>query len=49
MLHKSNDEKDRVMFMYKFVKGCSESSFGINVARLAGLPDTIITRAKAKS
>jgi DNA mismatch repair protein MSH6 len=49
MLHKSNEEQDQVMFMYKFVKGCSESSFGINVARLAGLPNSIIDKAKAKS
>jgi DNA mismatch repair protein MSH6 len=35
-------EKDRIEFLYKFVKGECPSSFGINVAKMAGLPDKVI-------
>jgi len=49
MLHKSNEAQDRVMFLYKFVKGACQSSFGMNVARMAGLPPSILTKAKIKS
>ncbi|XP_003742162.1 DNA mismatch repair protein Msh6 [Galendromus occidentalis] len=36
-----NDED--VVFLYKFVPGNCEKSFGFNVARLAGLPQRIVT------
>lgn len=36
-----------VTFLYKFVPGVALSSFGMNVARLAGLPLTLITQAAA--
>ena len=39
----------RVTFLYKFRRGASESSFGINVARIAGLPQKVIEKAEAKS
>lgn len=35
----------KVVFMRKLVKGGSEHSFGIHVARLAGLPPSIVRRA----
>ena len=35
----------KVVFLRKLVKGGSEHSFGIHVAKLAGLPQTIIKRA----
>lgn len=35
----------KVIFMRKLVRGGSEHSFGIHVAKLAGLPNTVIQRA----
>ena len=37
--------KDKVIFLYQLVPGNSEHSFGIHVARMAGLPAEIIRRA----
>lgn len=41
---KADDEK--VTFLYKIKDGAAGRSFGINVARLAGLPDSVLARAK---
>lgn len=37
---------DEVIFLRKIVPGRADQSYGIQVARLAGLPDSLITRAK---
>ncbi len=37
--------KDQVIFMRKLVPGGSEHSFGIHVARMAGMPSILISRA----
>lgn len=37
---------DQIIFLRKIVKGGADKSYGIQVARLAGLPATIIARAK---
>jgi DNA mismatch repair protein MutS len=37
---------DRVIFLRRIVEGSADRSYGIQVARLAGLPKAIITRAK---
>ncbi|MEO7931681.1 MAG: DNA mismatch repair protein MutS [Chthoniobacterales bacterium] len=37
---------EQIIFLRKIVKGCADKSYGIQVARLAGLPPTIIRRAK---
>ena len=37
---------DQIIFLRKIVKGGADKSYGIQVARLAGLPPTIIARAK---
>lgn len=37
--------KGKVVFMRKLVKGGSEHSFGIHVAKLAGMPPSIVKRA----
>ena len=37
---------DDVIFLRKIVRGGADKSFGIQVARLAGLPDDVIQRAK---
>ena len=46
-LHVSAREwKDSVVFLRKIEPGGSDRSFGIQVARLAGLPATVVTRAQ---
>jgi len=37
---------DEVIFLYKLVEGAADHSYGIHVARLAGLPQKVITRAR---
>jgi DNA mismatch repair protein MutS len=37
---------DRIVFLRKIVEGGSDRSYGIQVARLAGLPEAVIERAK---
>ncbi|MBQ0109872.1 MAG: DNA mismatch repair protein MutS, partial [Clostridiales bacterium] len=36
-----------VVFLRKIVKGAADNSYGIEVAHLAGVPDTVVKRAKA--
>ncbi len=38
--------KDEIVFLRKIVRGAADKSYGIQVGRLAGLPDPIIQRAK---
>jgi DNA mismatch repair protein MutS len=38
--------KDDIVFLRKVVRGGSDRSYGIQVARLAGLPPRLITRAQ---
>ncbi len=40
------EEGDKVVFLYRIVPGGTDRSYGIQVARLAGLPATVIERAK---
>ncbi len=37
---------DDIVFLRKIVKGGADQSYGIQVAKLAGVPDTVIQRAK---
>jgi DNA mismatch repair protein MutS len=37
---------DRIVFVHKVVEGVSDRSYGIQVARLAGLPETVVKRAR---
>ena len=37
---------DEVIFLYKVVEGATDKSYGIQVARLAGIPREVIERAK---
>ncbi len=39
------EDDDKVTFLYKIKDGPAGRSFGINVARLAGLPESVLTRA----
>ena len=38
--------QDKVTFLYKLADGVCPDSFGINVARLANIPEDVLTRAK---
>jgi len=38
---------DEIVFLHKIVEGGTDRSYGIQVARLAGVPDELIERAKA--
>ena len=40
------EKGDDIVFLRKIVKGGADKSYGIQVAKLAGLPDTVIERAK---
>jgi len=37
---------DEVIFLYKAIEGSCDESFGIHVAKLAGMPDAVVTRAR---
>lgn len=39
----------QVTFLYKLTDGACPKSYGVNVARLAGLPDSVLQRASAFS
>ena len=39
------EENDKVTFLYKMVPGATNKSYGINVARLASLPESLLIRA----
>jgi len=41
-----HEEGDKVVFLYRIVPGGTDRSYGIQVARLAGLPERVIVRAK---
>lgn len=41
-----HEEDDTVTFLYRIVPGKADKSYGINVARLAHLPGTVLDRAK---
>jgi DNA mismatch repair ATPase MutS len=36
---------DRIVFLYKLKDGRAEQSFGLNVAKVVKIPDSIITKA----
>lgn len=40
------EKGDDIVFLRKIVKGGADKSYGIQVAKLAGVPDTVIQRAK---
>jgi DNA mismatch repair protein MutS len=42
----AREYKDDIIFLRKIVAGRSDRSYGIQVARLAGLPPAVVSRAK---
>lgn len=43
---KVREHADQIIFLRKIVKGSGDKSYGIQVAKMAGLPNSIIQRAK---
>jgi DNA mismatch repair protein MSH6 len=43
------DGVDQVTFLYRLTEGACPKSYGVNVARLAGLPDAVVRRAAVVS
>jgi DNA mismatch repair protein MutS len=43
----ARERGDDVVFLYKLVKGAASRSYGVAVARLAGLPEPVLARARA--
>lgn len=41
-----HESSDNIVFLRKIVRGGTDKSYGIHVGRLAGLPSTVISRAK---
>ncbi len=39
------EENHEIIFLYKIIEGTANKSYGINVARLASLPDSLLQRA----
>ncbi|CAK8544398.1 unnamed protein product [Lathyrus sativus] len=44
-----NEGLDEVTFLYRLTPGACPKSYGVNVARLAGLPTSVLQKAAAKS
>ena len=40
------EEGEHIIFLHKIVDGPADKSYGIHVAKLAGLPDSVVSRAK---
>lgn len=40
------DKHDKVYFLHKVIPGNADKSYGINVAKMAGIPEEIVQRAK---
>lgn len=41
-----HESEDHIVFLRKIIRGGTDKSYGIHVGRLAGLPGSVITRAK---
>ncbi len=42
------EKDDDVIFLHKIIEGCANQSYGIQVARLAGVPDELLQNASKK-
>lgn len=49
-IHEEQSNKgSRILFLYKLIPGAADHSFGLNVAQMAGLPQSTIHVAKARA
>jgi DNA mismatch repair protein MutS len=42
----SDDEQNGIVFLHRVVPGCAGRSYGVHVARLAGMPISVVKRAE---
>ncbi|GLV59459.1 DNA mismatch repair protein MutS [Dictyobacter sp. S3.2.2.5] len=42
----NEDDPNGIVFLHRVVPGCAERSFGVHVAKLAGMPPSIVKRAE---
>ena len=49
MAFRHDQNTDQILFLYRFIQGDCPQSFGLNVARLAGIPTKVMIIAKQKS
>lgn len=43
------EKYEKVVFLYKLKPGACSASFGINVAKVTGIPESILNKAKEKA
>ena len=43
----SEDEQDGIVFLHRVIPGCARRSYGVHVARLAGMPLSVVRRAES--
>jgi DNA mismatch repair protein MutS len=43
---KVREWNDTIVFLHEVISGVADRSYGIHVAKLAGLPDAVVTRAE---
>ena len=49
MAYNFDSAKNSLIYLYQLQRGACPSSFGLNVARIAGLPEPVLARAQEKS
>ena len=49
MAYNFDKDKNQLIYLYKLQKGACSSSFGINVAKIAGINQSIVEKALKKS
>ncbi len=49
MEYKYNENTEEIGFLYKFIEGVASGSFGVNVARMAGVPREVLEVAKERA
>jgi DNA mismatch repair protein MutS len=42
----SDDEQGGIVFLHRVIPGCADKSYGVHVAKLAGMPPSIVQRAE---
>ncbi|KAI0564619.1 DNA mismatch repair protein MutS [Gracilaria domingensis] len=45
----AHKQSSRIVFLYKLTDGVAPSSYGLNVARLAGIPEEVVDEAQCKA
>ena len=44
----AKEHKDQIVFMHKVLEGAASKSYGLQVAKLAGIPHSVLEKAKAQ-